>query len=205
MFRRYVALVLVLQAICLCITTAARQTTSTVFSGSIQTPQTTATAESTDWTATATGTETVTTTMEPVIEVEVSLPTVLPEKKDLPVPFNTPRKKTIEYRYLAIIALPAVLSLLFLAYSQWRKSRPTFSDCRCWHCRLAIVHFCRPVHIHCCAECPKCRAYEEAQRVQPAEGLGMSQPALSGSPIIGRLRNSVGGSGDDTAMMVRRD
>ncbi|KAM0426014.1 hypothetical protein ACHAPT_008643 [Fusarium lateritium] len=90
-------------------------------------------------------------------KVQLHLPTPLPKKKDLPQPPNVPREKDIEYRFLALIALPAIIGLLVLAWTRFRL--PTFSRCPCWQCRLAIPHFCWApgnATIHCCVLCRRC-------------------------------------------------
>ncbi|EEU41720.1 uncharacterized protein NECHADRAFT_87718 [Fusarium vanettenii 77-13-4] len=111
---------------------AAGESTTAVFSGTITTATSTFPASS-GTIATATPTDK---------KVLFSLPSPLPKKKDLPQPPNVPitGKKDIEYRFLALIALPAVIGLLVLAWTRFRL--PTFSRCPCWQCRLAIPHFC---------------------------------------------------------------
>ncbi|RSL50179.1 hypothetical protein CEP54_012039 [Fusarium duplospermum] len=97
---------------------AAGESTTAIFSGTIATATSTLPA-STGTIATATDRK-----------VLFSLPSPLPKKKDLPQPPNVPRKKDIEYRFLALIALPAVIGLLVLAWTRFRL--PTFSRCPCW-------------------------------------------------------------------------
>ncbi|RSL89759.1 hypothetical protein CEP51_001043 [Fusarium floridanum] len=127
---------------------AAGESTTAVFSGTITTATSTMPG-STGTIATATDRK-----------VLFSLPSPLPKKKDLPQPPNVPRKKDIEYRFLALIALPAVIGLLVLAWTRFRL--PTFSRCPCWQCRLAIPHFCWApgnATIHCCVLCRRCESH----------------------------------------------
>ncbi|KAH7253063.1 hypothetical protein B0J15DRAFT_526477, partial [Fusarium solani] len=129
---------------------AAGESTTAVFSGSITTATSTFPV-STGTIATASATDR---------KVLFSLPSPLPKKKDLPQPPNVPRKKDIEYRFLALIALPAVIGLLVLAWTRFRL--PTFSRCPCWQCRLAIPHFCWApgnATIHCCVLCRRCESH----------------------------------------------
>ncbi|KAK3988470.1 hypothetical protein QBC44DRAFT_329100 [Cladorrhinum sp. PSN332] len=131
-------LLFVAHALWLGIAFAERQTTSAIFSGPIQTVNV----------PTATG--------QGVIEVHVSAENTSVE---LPKPFGSPEPKLVEYRFLAILALLAVISTCFLGWSRWRKSRPGWLECPCWRCRLLVLHFCRPFHLHCCDKCQNCRAY----------------------------------------------
>ncbi len=75
----------------------------------------------------------------------------------------------IDYRYLAIIALPFVLGILFYGWVMYRKRTAPEEAwrCRCWRCRLAVPHFCRSHGsgtAHHCVLCPRCEPDMQAVR-----------------------------------------
>ena len=82
--------------------------------------------------------------------------------------------KSIDLRYLAIIALPGVLALIFLIWAKCRARRATRRHaagtvsrvgrrCKCAPCISSNPHNCgheRSGTVHCCPYCRQCRAYD---------------------------------------------